>query len=52
VKNSLEKSIKCAKFPAGFLGRSVPTLGVKAIFTDTGDSWLSLIFGGTQHVND
>jgi hypothetical protein len=51
-ESPLEKSIKCAKFRAGFLCRSVPTLGAKAIFTHTGDSWLSLKFGGTQHVND
>jgi hypothetical protein len=48
----LEKSIECAKFPAGFLCRSVPTLGVKAIVTHTGDSWFNLKFRGTQHVND
>jgi hypothetical protein len=52
VKDPLEKSIDCAKFPTGFLGGSVLTLSVKAIFTHTGDRWLTLKLGGTQHVND
>jgi hypothetical protein len=37
VKDPVEKSIDCAKFPTGFLGRSVLTLRVKEIFTHTGD---------------
>jgi hypothetical protein len=52
VKDPLEKSIDCAKFPTGFLGRSILTLGVKAIFTHTGDRWFTLKLGGTQHAND